>query len=77
MTESSEQARRLYETVLKRFIMTVEGPNLNDVSEIELPALPSEGEPIETRFGTCVVSSIDDRRSDDGVYQGSIVCRMP
>jgi len=57
--------------------MTVEGPNLNDVSEIELPALPSEGEPIETRFGTCIVSSVDDRRSEDGVYQGRIVCRMP
>ncbi|HEY2372299.1 MAG TPA: hypothetical protein VGH82_07095 [Gaiellaceae bacterium] len=62
---------------MKRFIMTVEGPNLSDVSEIELPALPSEGEPIETRFGTCIVSSVEDRLTDDGVYQGKIVCRMP
>jgi hypothetical protein len=62
---------------MKRFIMTVEGPNLNDVSEIELPALPSEGEPIETRFGTAIVSSVEDRLTADGVFQGKIVCRMP
>jgi hypothetical protein len=63
--------------VLQRFIMTVEGPNLQDVSEIELLALPNEGEPIETRFGTCIVSSVEDRPTDDGVYRGKIVARMP
>ena len=57
--------------------MRVEGPNLNDISEIELPGLPSEGEPIETRFGTCIVSSVEERGTDDGVFQGTIVARLP
>jgi len=61
---------------MKRFIVTVEGSNLTDIEEIELPALPSEGDPIETRFGTCVVVSTEVL-SGPSVHQGKIVCRMP
>jgi hypothetical protein len=59
-----------------RFIVTIEGPNFKDLQVIELPRLPTPGEPIETRFGTCLITetaSMDD--SDE--YTGSIVCRLP
>jgi hypothetical protein len=61
---------------LKRFILTVEGPNLEDLEEIELPGLPLEGEPIETRFGTCVVVRTESVADGSG-HDGRIVCRMP
>jgi hypothetical protein len=61
---------------LKRFILTVEGPNLEDLEEIELPSLPQEGEPIETRFGTCVIVRTE-ALPDGSPHDGRIVCRMP
>ena len=60
---------------MKRFIVMVEGPNLNDVGEIELPWLPSEGEPIETRFGTLIVTSTEVLTGHSS-YQGKIVCKL-
>jgi hypothetical protein len=61
---------------VQRFILTVEGPNLHDSEEIELPRLPSEGDPIETRFGTCIVTSTEVL-PENGSYDGAIACRMP
>jgi len=61
---------------LKRFVVTVEGPNLEDLEEIELPRLPQEGDPIETRFGTCVVVRTEAVVDASG-HEGRIVCRMP
>jgi hypothetical protein len=61
---------------LKRFVVTVEGPNLEDLEEIELPSLPREGDPIETRFGTCVVVRTESVTDSSG-HEGRIVCRMP
>jgi len=61
---------------LKRFVVTVEGPNLEDIEEIELPSLPQEGDPIETRFGTCVVVRTESVVDGSG-HEGRIVCRMP
>jgi hypothetical protein len=61
---------------LRRFILTVEGPNLEDLEEIELPSLPQEGDPIETRFGTCVVVRTE-AVGDGSRHDGRIVCRMP
>jgi len=61
---------------LQRFILTVEGPSLHDVDEIELLRLPEEDEPIETRFGTAVVTRVEP--NDDGSpFAGRIVCRLP
>jgi hypothetical protein len=59
---------------LRHFIVTVEGPNLEEPEEIELPSLPREGEPIETRFRTCVV--VRTETLSEGRYDGRIVCRM-
>jgi hypothetical protein len=61
---------------LKQFILTVEGPNLEDLEEIELPGLPKEGDPIETRFGTCVVVRTESVADGSG-HDGKIICRMP
>jgi hypothetical protein len=60
---------------LPRFILTVEGPNLEDLDEIELPRLPLEGDPVSTRFGMCLV--VRTESTDGGEFAGRIVCRMP
>jgi hypothetical protein len=61
---------------MHRFILTVEGPNLEDVDAIELPTLPLEGDPIETRLGTCIVVRTESLATG-AEYDGRIVCRMP
>ena len=61
---------------MQQFILTVEGPNLEDLDAIELPNLPQEGDPIETRFGTCVVVRTESLAAG-AEYDGRIVCRMP
>jgi hypothetical protein len=61
--------------MLQRFIVAVEGPNLNDVEEAELLDLPHEGDPIETRYGTCVVTATELLPANDG-FAGRIVCRL-
>jgi hypothetical protein len=61
---------------VKRFIIKVEGLALEEFEEIELPALPRAGEPIETRYGTCLIVSAE--MFDEGNrYAGEIVCRLP
>jgi hypothetical protein len=59
-----------------RFILIVEGLPLEEFEEIELPHLPMQGEPIETRFGTCVVTETEAAEAGSD-YAGRIVCRMP
>jgi len=61
---------------VQRFVITVEGLPLEEFEEIELPRLPSVGEPIETRYGTCVVTRTEDA-ADGSQYDGRIVCRTP
>lgn len=58
---------------MQRFIVTIEGPGFNDVDEIELPELPAEGEPIETKYGTCIVSRTEALPAGEQ-YNGKIVC---
>jgi hypothetical protein len=60
---------------LKRFIVKIEGPNLTDIEEVELPQLPVEGEPIETRYGTCLI--VETKSLDEGPFAGQITCRLP
>lgn len=59
-----------------RFRVTIEGPNWEDFDEIELPRLPSEGDPIDTKYGTCVVVRTE-ALPDTDQYAGIVVCRMP
>jgi hypothetical protein len=61
---------------LQRFILKVEGPNLEDSEEVELPQLPVVGEPIETRYGTCLIVETQSF-DDDSAFAGQIICRLP
>lgn len=61
---------------VRRFTVTIDGPNWEDVEDVELPELPREGDTIETRYGTCIVTRAEPL-SDGGHYAGKIVCRLP
>ena len=43
---------------------------------MELPRAPDEGDSIETRYGTCLVTKVD-LAPDAENYSGKIVCRLP
>jgi hypothetical protein len=60
---------------IKRFIITIEGPGWTDFEDIELPRLPSEGESIETKFGTLRVAHAEEAPEMEA-YAGKIVCRL-
>jgi hypothetical protein len=60
---------------MQQFIVTIEGPNFTDVEDVEMLRLPSAGEPIETKYGTALVTQAD--LLDGGNYDGRIVCRLP
>jgi hypothetical protein len=60
---------------IKRFIVTIEGAGWTDVEDVELPSLPSQGEPVETKYGTCIVTRAEPQR--DAEYEGKIDCRLP
>ena len=59
---------------MHRFIITIEGSGWTEVDEKELPGAPDEGEPIETKVGTCVVTHAELLPDSD---HGTIVCRLP
>jgi len=65
-----------HDGLIQRFIVTIEGHGWSDFEEIELPQLPSEGEPIDTKFGTLPVASAEKTR-DAEKYDGKIVVRLP
>ena len=41
---------------MHRFIVTIEGHGWTESDELELLQPPDEGDPIETKVGTCVVT---------------------
>jgi hypothetical protein len=61
---------------VQQYIITIDGGAFTDFDEVELPQLPDDGDPLETKYGTCVVVGTeilpDDRR-----YDGKIFCRLP
>ena len=61
---------------VKKFTVTIEGPGWQDLEEVELPELPSEGDTIETRYGTCFVTG-GELLPDTGEHAGKIVARLP
>jgi hypothetical protein len=61
--------------LIQRFIITIEGYGWSDFEKIELPQLPSEGEPIETKFGTLLVERAEKTPGEK--YDGRIFCRLP
>jgi hypothetical protein len=61
---------------MKKFIATIEGRGWQDFEEVELPELPPEGDTIETKYGTCFVTS-GELQPDSAQHEGKIVCRLP
>jgi hypothetical protein len=59
-----------------RFAVAIEGRNWEDVQDMELPQPPEEGDTIETRYGTCVVTRIEAVPASSE-HAGKIVCRLP
>jgi len=56
-------------------MITIDGPNFQDLQEAEVPRLPEEGEPIETKYGTCVVTSVESLPASEH-FAGKVICRM-
>ena len=56
-------------------MVTIEGPSWTDLQDVELPRAPAEGDTIETRYGTCVVTKVDETGADGS--RGKIYCRLP
>jgi hypothetical protein len=73
---SHEVAEACDHGLIQRFIVTIKGPTWEDVQEVEMPRLPGEGETIETRYGTCIVTKTEKPESAEK-YDGKIVCRLP
>ena len=59
---------------MHRFVITIEGPGWTEVDEVELPRPPDEGDPIETKVGTCLVTHAELLPDSD---HGTILCRLP
>ena len=62
--------------LVKKFTVTIEGANWKDIQDLELLDLPKEGETVETRYGTCIVTEAE-LFPDSGERAGKIVCRLP
>ena len=61
---------------MHRYIITIEGPNFTDFENVEMLGLPLVGEPIQTKYGTCVVTATEELPPGQR-YEGRIVCRFP
>jgi hypothetical protein len=61
---------------MQRYAITIVGPGWSDFEECELPRLPSEGDPIETKFGTLLVAHAEETPGEGG-FDGKIECRLP
>jgi hypothetical protein len=61
---------------VQQFIVTIEGHGFNDVEEVELLELPADGDPLETKYGTAIVTSTEST-TGDGRFDGKIACRLP
>lgn len=61
---------------MQRYSVTIQGPGWEDLQDVELPRPPAEGDAIETRYGTCIVTEVDEAPNADS-YSGKITCRLP
>jgi hypothetical protein len=60
---------------VERIIVRIDGPNFQDFEEAELSHLPEEGELIDTKYGTCVVTGVETLPAS-GEFAGKVLCRM-
>jgi hypothetical protein len=61
---------------MQQFILTIDGHGFSDVEEIELPEPPADGDPVETKYGTCIVTGTE-MATDSDRFAGRIACRLP
>jgi hypothetical protein len=61
---------------MDRILVTIDGPNFQEVEEAEVLRLPEEGELIDTKYGTCVVTGVEPLPDSDQ-FSGKVLCRMP
>jgi len=61
---------------MQQFIVTIEGHGFTYVEEIELIRLPVDGDPLQTQYGTCIVTATEPLTDHDR-YEGKITCRIP
>lgn len=62
--------------MMNHVIITIEGQNFEDFEEAELLQLPIEGEPIETKYGTCIVTRAEALPPDER-FAAKVTCRLP
>lgn len=60
-------------TLMQRYTVTIEGAGWTDVQVLELPRLPREGELIETKYGTCLVTH-SEATANTEPFAGKIIC---
>ena len=61
---------------VQRYLVTIQGAGWEDLQDVELPREPEDGDAIETRYGTCLVTTVEPSPDAD-TYAGKIVCRLP
>lgn len=59
---------------MKHAVVVIAGPNFTDLEQVELLTFPDEGDPIETKYGTCIVTGVE---IENGGHDGRITCRLP
>jgi hypothetical protein len=72
--EGRSTHRRTFSPV-DQIMITIDGPNFQDFQEAEVARLPEEGEPIETKYGTCVVTSVEALPASEH-FAGKVTCRL-
>jgi hypothetical protein len=58
-----------------RFMLMIKGEGWEDLDDTERSHAPSEGEPIETKYGTCLVTHVEPT-PENPTYSAKIVCRL-
>ena len=59
---------------MQRFEIVIVAPTWEDRQTLELLEAPRENDTIETRYGTCIVTSVEPA---EGGHPGRVVCRLP
>jgi hypothetical protein len=59
-----------------RYVIVIHAESFEDVDNVELPAPPQPGDPIETKIGRCIVTGTESMPADSE-YAGKIICRLP
>jgi hypothetical protein len=61
---------------MQRFKVRIEGHGWEDFDKIELPRPPSEGDTLETKLGTTIVTSVEPM-PESQQFAATIHCRIP